>query len=305
MKKNLMITLAALLLCALAAQAQLLYRISGNGLQRPSFIIGTYHLAPASFADSIAGVRVALGSVTQVYGELDMAELASDSAATRLSRAMTLPADTTLLTLLNADEQARLNAALRSLLGYDLTNPFVAGQLGNLTPMALQTQLSVLLCMKTQGGFDPTSTFDDYFQRVATSMGMKVGGLESVDDQIKVLFASQTLERQKEMLLCFADHLDLQEQLTADVIKAFFSQDLNAIEEATNAQMGGNCDSTPQEEEMFIYARNDNWVRRMPAIMSEAPTFFAVGAGHLPGDRGVLAQLRRAGYTVTAVTAQE
>ena len=43
------------------ANAQLLYKISGNGINTPSYIVGTYHLAPASYVDSIPGARVALG----------------------------------------------------------------------------------------------------------------------------------------------------------------------------------------------------------------------------------------------------
>mgnify|MGYP006319358759 CR=1 FL=1 len=39
----------------------------------------------------------------------------------------------------------------------------------------------------------------------------------------------------------------------------------------------------------------------MPDIMKAHPTFFAVGAGHLPGDKGLLKLLREAGYTVEAV----
>jgi uncharacterized protein YbaP (TraB family) len=39
----------------------------------------------------------------------------------------------------------------------------------------------------------------------------------------------------------------------------------------------------------------------MPAIIAAKPTFFAVGAGHLPGDKGVLDGLRKLGYTVEGV----
>ena len=38
----------------------------------------------------------------------------------------------------------------------------------------------------------------------------------------------------------------------------------------------------------------------MPAIMTEAPTLFVVGAGHLPGDNGVLNLLKQQGYTIEA-----
>ena len=55
-----------------SANAQLLYKISGNGLKEASYVVGTYHLAPASFADEIAGMKEAFAAVEQVYGEVDM-----------------------------------------------------------------------------------------------------------------------------------------------------------------------------------------------------------------------------------------
>ena len=52
---------------------------------------------------------------------------------------------------------------------------------------------------------------------------------------------------------------------------------------------------------VFRHNRNADWVAKMPAIMSDKPTFFAVGAGHLPGEKGVLNLLKLAGYEVEAV----
>ena len=68
-----------------------------------------------------------------------------------------------------------------------------------------------------------------------------------------------------------------------------------------DAKLNNTCDSTPEEKETLIYARNDNWMKQMPEIMKQKSTLFAVGAGHLPGERGVLALLRKAGYTVEGV----
>ena len=56
MKKVIIIVLALVVGFAFESHAQILYRISGNGLETPSYIVGTYHLAPASFADSIPGM---------------------------------------------------------------------------------------------------------------------------------------------------------------------------------------------------------------------------------------------------------
>ena len=196
---------------------------------------------------------------------------------------------------------ARINAALKSILGADMTNPILSQQLGKLTPQALYTQLGLLIYLKKHPGFNPNEGFDAYFQKEATAKGKPVGGLETVDFQINTLLKGLSLERQKELLLCLADNLSFNEEQTEKVVNAFFTQDLDGIKAAMDAKQNNTCDGTPEEEEMLIYGRNDNWMKQMPEIMKQKSTFFAVGAGHLPGERGLLAQLKKAGYTVEMV----
>ena len=282
-------------------QAQLLWKISGNGLQKPSYIIGTYHLAPVSFTDSIKGLKAALDASEQVYGEIVMADLTSPENQQKAQAAMMLPDGQTLDKLFTADEMTRINALVKSVLGVDMTNPMVAQQLGKLTPYALQVQLGVLIYLKKHPGFNPNEGFDSYFQKEAASKGKGVGGLETFDFQINTLYKSATMERQKQLLLCMADNLEFTEEQTENVVKAFFTQDLDGIEKAMDAKLNNTCDGTPEEKETLIYSRNDNWMKQMPEIMKQKATLFAVGAGHLPGERGLLAQLKKAGYTVEGV----
>ena len=282
-------------------QAQLLWKISGNGLQKPSYIIGTYHLAPVSFTDSIKGLKAALDASEQVYGEIVMADLASPENQQKAQAAMMLPDGQTLDKLFTADEMTRINALVKSVLGVDMTNPMVAQQLGKLTPYALQVQLGVLIYLKKHPGFNPNEGFDSYFQKEAAAKGKGVGGLETFDFQINTLYKSTTMERQKQLLLCMADNLEFTEEQTENVVKAFFTQDLDGIEKAMDAKLNNTCDGTPEEKETLIYSRNDNWMKQMPEIMKQKGTFFAVGAGHLPGERGLLAQLKKAGYTVEGI----
>ena len=282
-------------------QAQLLWKISGNGLQKPSYIIGTYHLAPVSFTDSIKGLKAALDASEQVYGEIVMADLTSPENQQKAQAAMMLPDGQTLDKLFTADEMTRINALVKSVLGVDMTNPMVAQQLGKLTPYALQVQLGVLIYLKKHPGFNPNEGFDSYFQKEAAAKGKGVGGLETFDFQINTLYKSAKMERQKQLLLCMADNLEFTEEQTENVVKAFFTQDLDGIEKAMDAKLNNTCDGTPEEKETLIYSRNDNWMKQMPEIMKQKGTFFAVGAGHLPGERGLLAQLKKAGYTVEGI----
>ena len=197
-----------LLLAAITVQAQLLWKVSGNGLQKPSYIIGTYHLADASFADSINGLKAALDASEQVYGEIIMADMTSPENMQKMQAAMMLPDGQTIDKLYNADEMARINALVKNVLGVELTNPMVMQQLGKLTPYALQTQLGVLIYMKKHPVFNPNNGFDSYFQKEAAAKGKGEGGLETLDFQLNTLFKSATMERQKQLLLCLADNLE-------------------------------------------------------------------------------------------------
>ena len=225
----------------LCASAQLLYRISGKGLPTPSYIVGTYHLANVAFVDSIPGIRQAMADCQQVYGELIIDEMQSPDTLAMMQQAMLLPEGMTLDKLLTADEMNRLNAYMKSLLGMDMTNPLIAQEMGKWTPSALSTTLSSLTFLKKTSGYDLQNQFDNYFQKEAFKQGKGVGGLETTLFQLNMLFKSQTLERQKELLMCQVDNVAFMDEMADKVIQAFYTQDLNAIIEAMDAKLNNSC----------------------------------------------------------------
>lgn len=300
MKRTFLTFLLAVVAIA-GVNAQLLYRISGKGLDKPSYIVGTYHLAPASFADSIPGAQAALDEVEQVCGEVDMAEMQSMAGLQKVMAAMMLPDGKSLSDILTAEELGKLNTFMMETLGADLNNPMVAAQLGKMTPTAISTQLQMVQYMKMTPGFDPTAMIDSYFQNVAKAAGKPVVGFESVDFQISVLYTGTPLERQKEQLICMLDNQEYNLMIMKDLTEAYFSQNIDKVLEVTEEKLGNSCDSTPEEDEALIYGRNATWVEKIPAIIGEKPTLFVVGAAHLPGERGVLELLRQKGYTIEGV----
>lgn len=123
MKKTIL-TLLTLVIATFTAHAQLLWKVTGKELTKPSYVLGTFHLADVAFADSIPGLKEALNASEQVYGELDMRKLLSDpSQVQQMQHAMMLPKDTTLDSLLTIEQMKRLNEFLKQYLGADLTNP--------------------------------------------------------------------------------------------------------------------------------------------------------------------------------------
>lgn len=290
-----------LALSTLGTSAQLLYKISGHGLTSPSYIVGTYHLAPVSFVDSIPGIRQAMAETQQTYGELVMEEMLDADSVAVMQQAMMLPDGMTLDKILSADEMSRLNAYMKQLIGLDMSNPLLAQQMAKLTPTALNTTLTALSYMKKTGNIDPQNGFDNYFQKQAHAQGKGIGGLETIAFQIKILFKGQTLERQKELLMCQIDNADFMDEMADGIIRAFYAQDINAIKTAMDTKLNNSCDSSSDEEAALIDNRNADWITKMPALMAQKPTLFAVGAAHLPGEKGVLNLLRQAGYTVEGV----
>ena len=301
MKKVWVIALV-LAFTGMTANAQLLYKISGNGLEKPSYIIGTHHLANVGFVEKINGVKEALTETDQVYGELIWDSMTNPDSLKLVQNAMMLPDGKTIKDYLTPEQFQRLDAFMVAKMGAGMSNPMVAAQMGRMTPMALVTQFQVLLYLtKHMGEFDPSSTFDQYFQAQAKKNNLPCGGLETLQKQIEVLYKGKSYEKQAVDLMCLIDNEDFNSQMMEDLTTAFYAQDLDALQKVMDRKIGGSCDSTPEEEAKLIYDRNTDWVAKMPEIMASKPTFFAVGAAHLPGEKGVLQLLRNAGYQVEGV----
>ena len=299
MRKVLLLTLAVFA-CFAYSQAQLLYSISGKGLESPSYIVGTYHLAPASFADSIPGMRQAIEQTNQVCGELDMMDAFKPENAARLMQSQMLPEGVTLTSLLTDDQLTRLNALLLEVIGTNLEDEAYAAQINKLKPVALSTTLSLAAYMKKVQSFNPMELLDNYFQMLALQSGKSVKGFETVDFQMSVLYGAE-LQKQVDDLMCTVDHFEDAADLVDRITEAYFSQNLQQLESILEEEMQGECAATPEEEAALLDNRNHNWVDIMPDMMAEQPTLFVVGAGHLCGEQGVLKLLEGAGYTVEGV----
>lgn len=300
MKKVFLMTVALIACLVSNTQAQILYRISGKGLESPSYIVGTYHLAPASFADSIPGMRQAIEQTNQVCGELDMMDAFKPENATRLLQALMLPEGTTLTSLLTEDQLGRLNALLLEVLGTNLKDETYAAQANKMTPVALSTSLTLASFMKEYPSLNPMELIDNYFQMVALQNGKAVKGFETVDFQMQTLYGAP-LQKQVDDLMCLVDHFDEAMEIASRITAAYFSQDFQQLTAILEEEMEGSCAATPEEEADLLDNRNHNWIKMMPDMMTEQPTLFVVGAAHLCGEQGVLKLLEESGYTVEGV----
>ena len=285
------ITLLLVVAATLGAQAQLLWKVSGNGLDKPSNLFGTYHLASLGIKDSIAALPQVQQDVQQVYGEVIMADMMKPETLMKMQQQMMLPADTTLKSLFTPEEFTVVTQAVKEYLQVDIA------LLDRMKPAALFQQLTVLFYLKHTPGYNPQEQLDASFQQDATKAGKKVGGLETVQSQMDILF-NKPLRRQAEDLYCFLSNPAKAERQAKELIAAYAVQDLDTIIRLMEEKEGTKCDPTPEEMAQLLYDRNHNWVGQMPDIMQAAPTLFVIGAGHLPGEQGLIKLLQGEGYTV-------
>ena len=268
----------ALVLGTIGASAQLMYKISGNGLEKPSYVVGTHRLAPAAMAQLINGIGDALNGTDQMYGELNV-DVATADASQTVKEASTLAGGKTIQQLLSADELKRFNGFLMKTQEQDLRNRMLAAKIEKKTPAALLHEMKIWLYLSNhRGTFDPMSQIDAYFVQLAKKNNMPMFGMETIEEYANVVYKSASESRQKEQMMCLVDN------------QSFYQKQI----------IGGNCDATA-EEVNACQERIAQWAQKMPGIMKGAPTLFVFGIEKLPGEKGILQLLRNEGYTVEGV----
>lgn len=286
------VAIAAMLLPA-GANAQLLWEVSGNGAKETSYLFGTHHIAPATMMDSVKGMTDAIKGVDKVYGEVVMAELMNPQTQMEYAtKYMLAPADSTLSKVLSVEQLDSVNNLLGRLSGGAAN----VSMLEMMKPSLVSAQLLILENMKMFPDFNPQQQLDGMIQDFATAAGIPVGGLETPEDQMVLLYGKPISIQADELMKGireFDDEADKSKKLAV----AYVGQDFNALAELFKIEEGTETESMKE----LLYERNDSWMKIIKSKLPEESMFIAVGAGHLVGDHGLIQQLRQAGYTVSPV----
>ncbi len=294
------LTLLLLVIISLSSCAEnkqetgLLWKISGNKLEQPSYLFGTHHLAPLSYLDSINGIDEAFMATKQTIGELDMNNMGEMQM--QLMIASLMPEGYSYDDLMSEEDKKILDETLVEYVGAGLN------QFGQMKPAMLNTLLSVMMYKKMYPSDEEGLSMDEHFQKEARDRYRQTLGLETAQDQIDVLFGSQSIERQAESLLCTIKNMDYGKKQMDKLMTAYYAQDLTALAKMYEEEDSNNpCPSTQKEKDAMNKARNEKWMEILPDMMSKKPSFITVGCLHLVGDDGLINLLRKDGYKVEAV----
>lgn len=261
----------------------LFWEITGKDLTKPSYLFGTYHFAGKDFLDSMHNVNK-LDASDMVIGEL----LFTDNLlAKKLSKYMLMNGNT-LDKILTEQEYKLVGDYLIKIAKVDINN------LKYLNPMAVKV---MILQFTSPVTFSKENTaIDAYFQEYGNLHNKAVIGLETIEEQGKILFGA-SIERQKKQLLDNVLNYEKYKKLAEEGFEAFKAQDLNKIEKSFQE----TDEFTPEEFEVLLKNRNIAWIKKLPSLIKNKSAFIAVGVGHLVGGWGLINLLQKEGYTVTPI----
>lgn len=295
--KNVIVLLSCLVCISCNTQSKsdgpldgsILWKISGNGLASPSYILGTNHAIEQKFIEDIKGLESAFGSSEQVIGEMDMGDLFTKGDV--LQKASMMPDSTSYEKLLSESELEVVKARVNEMGGPTFD------QLKILHPAALSSYIVLNFYKSISGQQNDSQPMDLYFQVRAKEKGKSVAGLETIEDQIEALFNSTPIERQAKDLYCMLENIDYSKNMLQELDANYRKADLRALEDMVNDK-NSPCPINNEANEALIKVRNNKWLEKLPTIMKNKPSFIAVGCLHLIGEDGLLFQLRKMGYTV-------
>ena len=257
----------------------LLWKISGNQLKSPSYLYGTYHLLCPDDLKLSDKVKDAVKASSKVYLELDFDD---PEMMQKMQANMLMEGDASIKNLL---PDSTFQKASRSFL---TTTGISLEMLSKMKPILLSVMLYPSL-MKCE-----LASPEQLFSTMAAEQNKSVEGLETVEEQMKVMDQIPYAE-QAQMLVDYLLEPEKFSKETLDILKQYKEGDLAALEKSMNDPN----QSYSKYLEGMLLQRNRNWIPIIIKQSTENPIFIAVGAGHLAGEEGVISLLRKQGYTVS------
>ena len=256
----------------------LLWEVNGEGI-KTSYVYGTFHLLPQEDFRLTEKVLLAFDSSYQIVLELDMDD---PNMQMEMMQNMAMTDGTTLDKLIGEEDLKLLDEQLKAAAGLG------AAQVNTFKPFMVETFLLPTFIEGTPASYEMS------FVKRALEQDKEILGLETVKFQTS-LFDQIPYEDQVEDLVELLRDRSVMEKMFTSMIKTYNEEDITELYDASAEYF------SVEETELLLHQRNQNWIPRIGELAKEKPTFFAVGAGHLGGEQGVINLLLKAGYEVRPV----
>ena len=289
MKITKILTASALILASLIAKAQtdtnaLLWEVSGNGLEQPSYIFGILKFIPADKYYFPASAEEALKKCKIVATETGL----DHHSRHEMNKAAHLEHHQSIDEFIGEDYYNNLKSIFTTKLNIPEFKFNMVYK--KFKPVMLSTTMTRLALGENIKFYELELTSK------AHSMGLVTVSLENIEKEIAML-EKMSLESQINSLKHTIDNFDQQVADYNKLVDYYKEGNLHQSLEYTLHPIENDANFV----EYFINKRNTAWIPKMESYSNEAPTFYLLGVSHLADEHGVIAQLRDKGYTVKAV----
>ena len=278
-----------LLAISISVQAQVLYKISGNSAKAPSYIFATNKIVGIEFLDSVPNLLRCFSQCKVVLTEFAMQDY---EALATLRVAALLPDSIRLDRYYTTEEYQKIDETMQLTLGMGMD------KLCRMKPSYLTAMYRNELLHKWLD-YDDQRSMEAFYQAIASDKGIPVRAIDDIGETMYMLFDREPFHWQCKELLQIIDYPERevrQERTIADMYR------MGRLTDIAYLLVSPDNQSTQSYSDYQIYAaRNKEWVKRLRDYLVEGGAFITLDAIYLGGEKGLLEQLRAAGYRVRAV----
>jgi uncharacterized protein len=277
--KRILFSLIVLFLAVNVYSQNLLWKISGKGIKEPSYLFGTIHITDKRVFSFDSTVYKALDACDALALEMIMDEIKKED----VEKDMLLKKGT-IKDLYSEEEWKVVEVKFKEKTGSNIAL-FL-----KMKPFFVYSQL-----LQSGMNKDMPEALDIFLLKKYRSDKKTVLGIEVLGDQIGAI-DQITLKEQGQMLYKALEDTSKETAQFDDMINTYLKQDLNGMLEMMKDS------SLPEKfNQAFLVGRNVKMADNIAKYSKNQKTFNAIGAAHLPGEKGVIALLRKKGYTVEPV----
>lgn len=286
--KRTIILITSIIVATLFSNAQIFWKITKNGSDRASYLLGTHHLIEKDTVPGAEKILSYVATVETVVGELEMNNMLGKQIKMLQAAIMK---DSTMSQLLTKEEYQLVDAQMKEVVGKGLD------KMGKLKPVMLSMLYTVMLYKKENKLNKEPELIDLEVQKIAKKKKLEIIGLESVDEQINILINSKSLNQQAQELVKTVKNKDKSIQSMRKLNEIYLKGNIESFVEVSKED--GQMDD--EDLDILCYQRNINWMRKLSKLIPEKSCYIAVGCMHLVGEKGLIQLLRNVGYTVEPV----
>lgn len=259
----------------------LLWAVSGKGMKEKSYLFGTIHLiCPQDYVWTDA-MKQSLNKSKEVCFEMDMDD---PNIMLQIAAGMIDQSGKKLKDYFSPADYEKLERYVKDSLGMNIE------LFQQMKPVALQT----IFTTQSSDCSAPVS-YENNIMEAAKTSHKEITGLETVSEQLD-LFDNLPVDSVIKEIVELLNGKNNDNGEYKKLVTAYKNQDLPAL-----SKLIKESGASDKDLDGFLDVRNEKWVPRIIDKMDKTSVFFAVGAGHLYGEHGLIALLKKEGYTVTPI----